>query len=640
MRFVKLTLQNFLSIRKIELDLHDRGLMLIQGKNMDSEGFDSNGAGKSSVIDGLSWVLYGETVRGYTGDDIVNLKVGKNCLGHIDLVDDNGDNYRISRYRKHKDQKNSVLIFCNGEKKEFNSEKESTRFISELLQMDYFTFVSTILYSSKSFKFTSSTDAEMKRAFDVMLDLDVLNKCLDIAKMKQKGLLEQISGLESDSHKVEDDLDSSKKKLEQVKAQEQEYLQDYATKLKETESQIKDIDDEIKNVEGQDGSTEDLEGLLAEVDEELASFKSVQSKINTLEVESSKIASEIRVSQKSCNSMLSEIEGLDRKLADKGKLVGSNCPVCGSKVTKDSLGEVSKEIEKAKKEISSNISNTQKGIDALNKSKLQKEGEIEKLQKSLKDLDKIEKKQGYIQGQISKVLAENKQRQVLIKALIKNKETLEKSLKQQKDSKDIYKPMIKTLEKEIKEAEVKLSEISKKIKDKQKERIEVSYWIDAFGNSGIKSQLLNDVTPFLNQRANYYLQKLTSGSVEIIFSTQTKLKDGEYRDKFSIVVENKYGGSKYKGNSGGEQRRVDVAVNMALQDLISSRSNKKINIVWYDEVFDTLDETGCERVIEILQENINSKSSIFVTTHNSILKAYFDNSITMVKKGGFSYLEE
>ena len=142
------------------------------------------------------------------------------------------------------------------------------------------------------------------------------------------------------------------------------------------------------------------------------------------------------------------------------------------------------------------------------------------------------------------------------------------------------------------------------------------------------------MTPFLNERANYYLSKLTESTIEVEFTTQEKLKNGKIKDKFSVKVTNIHGDDEYKGNSNGEKRRVDVAINMALQDLVSSRSNKKLDIIVYDEVFDGLDEIGCNTVIELLQEKAKIFGTVIVITHNEHLKQLFNKYLNVVKEDG------
>ena len=131
-----------------------------------------------------------------------------------------------------------------------------------------------------------------------------------------------------------------------------------------------------------------------------------------------------------------------------------------------------------------------------------------------------------------------------------------------------------------------------------------------------------------------YLSKLADSSIGVEFSTQTELKSGEKRDKFAVEIKNENGQDAYAGSSGGERRRVDIAVNMALQDLVLSRSNKKIDFVVFDEAFESLDPIGCELVINLLQEKAQSCPTILVITHNSHLKDLFDKRIQVCKQNG------
>ena len=97
----RLSIQNFLSIKSIDLELSNQGLVLIKGKNLDNDAIDNNGSGKSSIVESLVYALYGRTIRGLKGDDVVNNVTKKNTKVFLDLVDDQGDEYRIARYRKH-----------------------------------------------------------------------------------------------------------------------------------------------------------------------------------------------------------------------------------------------------------------------------------------------------------------------------------------------------------------------------------------------------------------------------------------------------------------------------------------------------------------------------------------------------------
>jgi DNA repair exonuclease SbcCD ATPase subunit len=94
------------------------------------------------------------------------------------------------------------------------------------------------------------------------------------------------------------------------------------------------------------------------------------------------------------------------------------------------------------------------------------------------------------------------------------------------------------------------------------------------------------------------------------------------------------GGDSYESNSTGERRRIDLAISLALQDLVMSRANGRLNVLLYDEIFDGLDAVGCENAIQLLHDMQKSVETIYVITHNDILKSYFDKFLVVTKENG------
>ncbi|MCK5641914.1 MAG: hypothetical protein KAJ19_14015, partial [Gammaproteobacteria bacterium] len=164
------------------------------------------------------------------------------------------------------------------------------------------------------------------------------------------------------------------------------------------------------------------------------------------------------------------------------------------------------------------------------------------------------------------------------------------------------------------------------------------FWNTGFSNKGIKSLLLDSITPFLTEKTNYYLNFLTNGEIKINFNSQSTLKGSdELRDKIDVrLLKN---GKEYSmaKTSGGEARRIDICISLALQSLLSL-SDSTLNITIYDEIFDSLDELGRDYVLNLLKEEIKTKSSIFVISHDSNLQDQFRNIIKIKKKGGISYV--
>jgi DNA repair exonuclease SbcCD ATPase subunit len=98
------------------------------------------------------------------------------------------------------------------------------------------------------------------------------------------------------------------------------------------------------------------------------------------------------------------------------------------------------------------------------------------------------------------------------------------------------------------------------------------FWEDGFGPKGVRSLLLDHITPELNRIANEYLDVLSCGMAKMEFSTTKELKSGERRDNFHISVEYQHGGGHYDKISGGERQRPDLAAMFALGDLAAARS--------------------------------------------------------------------
>jgi DNA repair exonuclease SbcCD ATPase subunit len=164
------------------------------------------------------------------------------------------------------------------------------------------------------------------------------------------------------------------------------------------------------------------------------------------------------------------------------------------------------------------------------------------------------------------------------------------------------------------------------------------FWVEGFGNAGIKSHLLDHVVPILNKRAQKYAQTLMEG-IDVSFSAQKRLKSGELRDKFDITVTNSHGADGYHGNSGGEKRKIDIIVARTLQSLEEDRSSMTCNLSWWDEVFESLDETSCEAVMTMLREEATNRPAVFVISHLDWLKPHFTRILRVTKSGGFSQIE-
>ncbi len=152
-------------------------------------------------------------------------------------------------------------------------------------------------------------------------------------------------------------------------------------------------------------------------------------------------------------------------------------------------------------------------------------------------------------------------------------------------------------------------------------------------NSGLKNYVLAGVTPEINQYANSYLSVLDP-SMAVDISTITTLKSGEEREKFSIVVETENGSKGFKGHSGGEKQKVNLAISLAFNTMVRNSSGEAINLLVLDEPFESLDEGSSEQVIELIQ-GIDA-DNIYLISHNQVVKDLIPNKIKIEKTKGIA----
>tara|TARA_Y100000310_G_scaffold343594_1_gene451993 strand:- start:1940 stop:3517 length:1578 start_codon:yes stop_codon:yes gene_type:complete len=184
-----------------------------------------------------------------------------------------------------------------------------------------------------------------------------------------------------------------------------------------------------------------------------------------------------------------------------------------------------------------------------------------------------------------------------------------------------YDEFIRDLEKSIKEAEEKRShqEIMYEI---------MKFWEKAFSEQGVIKYVIRNVLDYFNTRSNYYLSYLCDNHYIITF-------DEELTEK--ITSRGKQ--TQYISLSGGEKRRVNLAVLMALKDLFILNSSFDSNILFLDEIAENLDEKGVDSLYSLLQE-IKKTKDIFVITHNKYLKSNLDSvgRISIIKSKGSTKL--
>jgi len=169
--------------------------------------------------------------------------------------------------------------------------------------------------------------------------------------------------------------------------------------------------------------------------------------------------------------------------------------------------------------------------------------------------------------------------------------------------------------------------LREKVKAQNKLNYEVMrFWEKAFSQQGIIKFIIKNILDYLNNKVNYYLSFLTNSKYSLYFDEE--LNEKVFTDDQDI---------QYISLSGGEKRKVNLAVTMALKDLLLLTDKNQSNILFLDEIAENLDEEGINGLYNLLQE-IKKDKLIFIITHNKYLKTLLHSAprLSIIKSKGIS----
>lgn len=718
MNFKNVKISNFMSLGEVDLDLSKVGLHLVLGSNRDSESFDSNGSGKSSIFDAIVWALYGEILRKVSIDNLVR-NGEDNCKVSVD-IDTGTEIVNITRERSLSNSKSYLEVRDSAGKLLFPSDSITAmqESINTFLGLDFKTFTNSVYFGKGlSQFFMLADDKTRKDILEAILQLVDFDEAHFRVKEKYKDTENLINQSNKDLESNSKTIDLKKKsydlyyrsyeeqnavntpKIEALIAEKEEINKKISTytftfstikgKIEKYEFKYttlkKKIEDTINFENGMiiDASkikkqkaeaayfrevsnltsvyntlTETLqkhESVLVEKD---ISFTQVKDQIN-------EEASDYRAKIEDCNNYLKAVA----EIKD-----GATCGVCQSVVTPEHKHFVVEKFKQDRKDFNvifdninarrlAIITKLKENTEELNNIRSMKQEAMLKynndkftklskklvLEKEIDDQEALEcneVRQRYanrlnqefktyndavnvLKEDLAKLTAEHSQLSNQYSTANTIIITLEGQLKQTHD-------LIVNLDKELEELEIERKELKKTVKTATKELEMLSFWVDAFSQKGIRSFIFETSLPELSARANYYSVALSGGSISINILPTTIIKStGNSKEKLNIIVTNKLGAMSYDGCSEGEKRRIDLCLLLSLQDLVSSRGTKRWDTIFYDELLDTLDNTGIDAVINLLKTEFPSKS-IYIISHNSDVKNFFDSAITVIKQNGVS----
>ncbi|OGE27729.1 hypothetical protein A3D02_01120, partial [Candidatus Daviesbacteria bacterium RIFCSPHIGHO2_02_FULL_39_41] len=681
---VSLKLANFTSYgdKVPELDFRKFKLGAISGPN---------GAGKSSLLDAITWCLWGWSRAGDSGDDLIHLGAKEMFVEFSFELDSHIFIVKRQRNLSHGGSTNLEFWSKNNNLTE-GTIKATQQKIIDSLHLSFETFTnSSFLRQGHADEFTTKGPSDRKRILADILGLSHYDLLEEKAREKVKEAQNSLKLLEYQLLEIEAEL-SQKEEREKI-------LHEQTEKVKVIENSIKLLEEDLKNLQKQKEFQQNLDEQQKELDQilsqgkerasriqnlelQIKNFEEIENKIEKLQKEKteledlrkkqqeklilqnelSKMQGGLNVKLEQKKSLQNELDKLQEELK-KLALPGAKCPTCGQEIGKDQKHKVSSELRIKNLELSKKIQEIKTEKEEQEIKKLENNLSLLKidpekltaLENSLKELENLQKqKEQSLQNRAS-LETEKKTREELL-LLFKNKklqveklqEDLEKLPKTEGDLSEKQK-QLEELRTEEKKAQGLMGQATQLIsraeqmeklqKQKTNERVilekekqnfeELSL---AFGKKGIQAMIIETAIPEIEDEANKLLDKLTDGRMKVAFLTQ---REGKTTDNIietlDIIISDEMGQRPYDLYSGGETFRVNFAIRLAISKLLTRRAGARLQFLVIDEGFGTQDAQGRTRIVEVLDLIKNDFEKILIITHLEELKEEFPVRIEVSK---------
>ncbi|GAL23019.1 phage recombination related exonuclease [Vibrio maritimus] len=638
MKFNRIEIDNFMAVGEVTINVDNKGLVLIQGENLDDTSQNSNGAGKSTIVEALQWALFNETARGDSGDSVINRTAKKNCRVLIQIVDGDRE-YNIIRHRKHKDNKNRVLLLDVTNRSDvvdltLGTDKATQEQINKIIGCSSDVFRAAIYSGQESqIDLPSLTDKHLKTIVEEAAGIDKMQLAHRIARERYAQTVDAVKTLEASIARVDDSIETATKQSEYCVTKSKEFAEQKVTDINEGKKKAASAAKKAKELKAKLDAS-DKAGLTAQLEEVTARIKGVDGEVaqqKKLSKSLTELTMKLKMAQSEFTSGKTDAERLKKQIDEVVKEIGTACSSCGHAITESSIGDRRIALTN---ELKSKVANVKtKGVEAKDlKDVLSKaQEELSTFESSMTDISEQVTQQKTIQSALNDVSALESSVIVAVNAA----KTARASLDEIGKREDPYVEMKEREDEKLKLAKTQRENLDTELTAAKAKRQTAGCVVDVFSPSGIRAHILDTVTPFLNDRTARYLGILSDGNIQAIWSTLSKTAKGELREKFAIEITSTTGGASYKSLSGGEKRKVRLATTLALQDLVSSRASKPIELWIGDEIDDAVDVSGLERLMTVLEEKAKEKGTVLIISHNQ-LSDWVRQHATVVKKGGTS----
>lgn len=577
-----LTVKNFMSVgnQTQAVDFNKERLTLVLGENLDQGGDDSgsrNGTGKTTIINALSYALYGQALTNIKRNNLINKTNSKGMLVTLHFEKD-GIDYRIERGRS----PNVLKFYINDHEQDMTDEsqgdsRKTQETIDDLLGMSHDMFKHIVALNTYTEPFLSMRANDQRAIIEQLLGITILTEKADALKdqvrQTKDAITEEtlkIEAIQSANSKIETTIENLKKNQRAWQAKKRSDCEKLQASISELEQL--DIENEL------------------DLHEKLANWTEMNNAITALNKEKGTLESALMRATKSVEKAEKDIAGLDE----------ATCYTCGQALHDDKKEEL--EARKAKE---------------LEEAMAYQTEVAGKLQEVLNGLEKI----GDINGRPSTFYETVKDAY----DHRSNVDSLKQALANKEQETDPYQAQIDELN------ETAIQQISwDAVNDltSYKEHQEFLLKLLTNKDSFIRKKIIDQNLAYLNNRLTYYLDKLGLPH-QVLFQNDLNVEITQLGQDLD-----------FDNLSRGERNRLILGMSFAFRDVWESLY-QNINLLFIDELVDSgMDTAGVENALSVLKKMGRERDkNIFLISHKDELVGRVNYVMKVIKENGFTSYE-
>lgn len=614
----QIEIENFRSVQsKVTINVKP-GLYSIEGINND-EKTSTNGAGKSTLISALYWCLTGNALTNEVlADDVINAKVGKNCKVSVLIESSQGD-IKITRTRGDSEFGNNLFLEIADQDLTCHKVADTQARIAQLFRIPFELLHSTIMmtHDIKS-AFSELTPQQRVQALESIRDYSIWDKVREEANKDIKAYNKEIQEL---NLKLSN-MNGSKQTYEKMLASAGENYKVLVKSFDETEinNKMLSLTQKNKNYAEEIVSLESsLKELNKIIDE--STDKSLQLKLNEITDTANNIKLTLQSTEYERKEKVKDIDTIDAWFKN------DKCPTCGHLL--DRTEQEKSEKSSHREELNKQLIRIDEKAKKLNDDIALKRKEWVQVNTQLKVSEqnlhqsraKLSENNAKINDLKSKELANTRELAKL--------EAMKGTHSSQVDklNNDII-----SYKKEIESISAGEAIINEQLKSLENKRQLSDYFFKLLGSKGeLRPYLLKQDIAYLNSCMQTYIHQ---------FFENTEAELHLEGPNIEILINSNGIKKKVTSLSGGEKKRLNIAIQLALYDLIQATSQVSFNVLWLDEIESELDQAGVNQLINIIEDKSNDAETVFWITNHPNVKENITNKIICTKSLGVTTIEE